>query len=70
MSVADISQLSLREKFEVMQAIWTELQTRLENSQDLPESHKELLDARRQRARAGASKLLNWDEVKNSIGTR
>jgi hypothetical protein len=68
MTTAEISHLSLREKFQVMEAIWSDLREGLQGATDMPDSHKELLDTRRERVRSGAAKLLDWDEAKHRIG--
>jgi hypothetical protein len=38
--------------------------------EDIPEWHKELLDRRHRAIAAGLEKLLDWDEVKDSLGKR
>jgi hypothetical protein len=70
MSPTEISQLSLREKFQVMEAIWVDLHDRLASSKDIPQSHKDLLNARRQRVQCGEAVLREWDQVKHSIGQK
>ena len=70
MNLLEISQLPLREKFQVMEAIWADLRGPLESSDDVPESHQQLLDARHQRVASGEARVLDWDQVKSSIGTR
>jgi hypothetical protein len=37
---------------------------------EVPESHKAILDSRRSRVESGASKLLDWNDVKHSSGKR
>jgi hypothetical protein len=64
MTVADIANLSLREKLQVMVAIWEELRGHV-NVMDVPVEHQQILDARRARIDAGKSKLLDWDQVKH-----
>lgn len=67
MSVAEIQQLPLREKLLIMETIWEELRERAESSPISPDQ-KNLLDARRSRVNSGEAKILEWDEVKHSVG--
>ncbi len=69
MSAIEISQLSLREKFQIMQAIWEDLRGHVDRF-GVPQSHRDLLDARRRRAESGESEILDWDQVKHTIGKR
>lgn len=50
-----------------METIWEDMRERLDIS-DIPQSHKDLLDSRRERVASGESKILDWDSVKSSIG--
>lgn len=50
-----------------METIWDDLRDHFESA-EIPESHKDLLRSRRQRVQSGDSKLLDWDDVKSSIG--
>jgi len=67
MTVADIAKLSLREKLQIMEAIWEDLRGRV-NSMDVPDEHRRILDERRARIASGEAKLLEWDQVKHSLG--
>ena len=67
MSIAEVSKLPLREKLQIMEAIWMDLREHVE-VMEIPESHRRLLDKRRARVAGGTSTLLNWDQVKYSIG--
>ena len=67
MTVADISKLSLREKLQVMEAIWEDLRGRVDVI-DVPEEHRQILDDRRARVESGESMVLPWDRVKHSFG--
>jgi hypothetical protein len=69
MSVSDISQLSLREKFQIMEAIWADLRGQIDRLH-VPTSHKDLLDLRRTRAASGDARILDWDQVKHTIGSK
>lgn len=67
MSITEITQLPLREKFQIMELLWADMSSRVESA-GTPEDHKQLLDARRERAASGEAALLNWDRVKNTVG--
>jgi putative addiction module component (TIGR02574 family) len=67
MTVADISKLSLREKLQVMEAIWEDLRGRIDVI-DVPDEHRRILDDRRARVESGESAVLPWDRVKHSFG--
>jgi len=67
MSIAEIRSLPLREKLQIMEEIWEDLRPHAKTT-EVPPEHREILDARRAKAASGQSHLLNWDEVKHSIG--
>ncbi|WP_166442898.1 addiction module protein [Phragmitibacter flavus] len=69
MSVAEVSKLPLREKLQIMEAIWQDLRERADEV-DVPLEQRRLLDARRERVTAGNSRLLDWDEAKLMIGKK
>lgn len=66
-TVSEVKDLPVREKLQLMEAIWEDLRTHFENS-DPPASHRELLDERRRRVEEGQACLLDWDEVKLTLG--
>jgi putative addiction module component (TIGR02574 family) len=67
MSAADVSQLPLREKLQIMEVIWEDLRARADRA-GISQEQKDLLDARRARVASGEARLLDWDSVKHSIG--
>jgi putative addiction module component (TIGR02574 family) len=67
MSIAEVTKLPLREKFQIMEAIWADLSQCVEEL-EVPAQHKALLDARRERVASGESTLHDWDAVKHTIG--
>ena len=69
MSAAEISQLPMSEKLQIMEALWEDLRSRAENV-PVPDWHKDLLETRRKAVESGQEKILEWDEVKNSLGSR
>ncbi len=69
MSAIELSQFTLREKFQIMQSIWEELRDSVDQF-EVPQSHKDILDERRRRTENGESRILDWDQVKHTIGMR
>ena len=69
MNTIELSQFSLREKLQIMELIWEDLRSHVD-SFEVPQSHKAILDERRRRVESGEAKILNWDQVKHSIGKR
>ncbi len=69
MSAIEVSQLSLREKFQIMQEIWEDLRDHVDRF-EVPQSHKDLLDSRRRKVASGESRLVDWDHAKHTIGKR
>ena len=67
MSLAEVTMLSLKEKLQIMEAIWLDLRQHVEVL-DIPADHFRILEDRAARVAEGSSILLNWDEVKHSIG--
>jgi|GEM_PF-749177 len=67
MSLTEITQLPLREKLQIMEALWDDLSKQVERF-EIPREHLDLLDVRRAKVAAGESTLHDWDSVKYSIG--
>ena len=67
MSVSEVLQLPLRERLQIMEAMWEDLRKRAD-SFDIHQDHKDLLDGRRARIGTGQARILDWDSVKHSIG--
>ncbi len=67
MSVAEVKNLSIGEKLQIMEAIWDDLRSRFDGLDVTPEI-RTLLDNRRARVQDGESRLLDWDTVKGTIG--
>ena len=67
MTTEEIKRLTTEEKFLIMETLWDDLRDHFETA-EIPESHKDLLRSRRQQVLSGESKLLDWDDVKSSIG--
>lgn len=67
MTVEEVKALPTAQKLQIMEAIWEDLRGRFEQA-DLSPRLTALLDQRRARVREGAAKVLDWDQVKSSIG--
>src|SRR6476659_4927429 len=66
MSVAEVRQLPLAEKLQIMEAIWEDLRAQAEQV-PVPDWHKELLNERRKAVEEGSEEVFDWDAVKNSL---
>ena len=69
MSIAEIRQLPLAEKLQIMEAIWEDLR-RDADAVPVADWQKTLLDQRRQAVEEGREKVLDWDEVKHTLGRK
>ncbi len=67
MSIAEIRQLPLHEKLQIMEALWDDLRSNAD-AVLTPDWHKQLLDARRKAVSEGRERVLEWDEIKDSLG--
>ena len=50
-----------------MELLWDDMRARV-NDASTPKEHQDMLDSRRLRVDNGESALLDWDQVKNTIG--
>lgn len=69
MSIAEVRSLPLREKLQILEAIWEDLSARVDEMEISP-SEKELLDSRIERVRNGEAEIHDWDTAKHSLGRR
>ena len=69
MNVAEVQSLPLREKFQILEIIWADLNSRIDSA-PISQSERTLLDSRIERVDSGAAAILDWDDVKHSIGKR
>jgi len=67
MTTEEVRALPIGQKLMIMEAIWDDMRSQFERL-DVPEKIKGLLDHRRARVRDGSAQLLQWDDVKESIG--
>jgi hypothetical protein len=63
MSITEIKKLPLREKFQILEALWEDIE-----DADIPESHKKILDACETRVLAGEEKFYSLEEARTMIG--
>ena len=50
-----------------METLWEEMRV-VADKADIPENHRSILDGRREEVQSGKAELLQWDDVKDSIG--
>jgi len=58
--------MSLREKLYVMEAVWEELSANDEQI-EVPQWHKDLLDARENLVQEGKANFIDWEDAKKEI---
>jgi len=66
MSIAEIRQLPLNEKIQIMEALWEDLRAHNE-AMPVPAWQRDILDDRRKAVEDGSEKVLEWDSVKNAL---
>lgn len=69
MSLTEIRKLPVKEKLQIMEVLWEDLRSQVQE-EPVPGWHKELLDSRRKAIEEGREKILDWDEVKDTLGKR
>jgi len=69
MSIAEVMQLPLAEKLQIMEAIWEDLRAQAERV-PVPQWHRDLLDERRKAAEEGREELFDWDSIKDWLPSR
>ena len=67
MSITEIRNLPLREKFQILEAIWDDLSERVDEMSVSP-AVQNILDERIERIRNGSAEVLDLDSVKHTIG--
>jgi F420-0:gamma-glutamyl ligase len=67
MSITEIKKLPIREKFQILEALWEDMREEIEDT-DIPESHKKILDDCEARVLAGEEKFYSLEEARNMIG--
>lgn len=66
MSITEVRQLPIREKIEMMETLWEDLQSRVDSA-PVPEAHRRLLDQRRAAVEAGTEPVEDWESVKKDL---
>lgn len=61
-----LSEMSVSEKLELMEALWTDL-SRVPEQIESPEWHREVLEERERRIKAGETKFTDWEQAKAEI---
>ena len=64
--IEQIHQLPLQEKLIAMEAIWDDI-SRVEESLEIPQWHKDLLNEREQLIADGKARFIDWEEAKEQI---
>jgi len=67
MSIAEVRSLPLREKLQILEAIWEDMSVQVDRMEISP-AERELLDTRIERVRNGEAEVHDWDSVKRSLG--
>ena len=67
MNLAEVRNMPLREKLQILEAIWDDLSARVDEMAVSP-TVRELLDERIDRIQSGAVEVHDWDSVKFLIG--
>jgi putative addiction module component (TIGR02574 family) len=67
MSIAEIRNLPLREKLQILEVIWDDLSARVDEMSVSP-AVRDLLDERMERIQNGSVDVHDWDSVKFAIG--
>ncbi|HEY5910324.1 MAG TPA: addiction module protein [Verrucomicrobiae bacterium] len=65
-SIAELKQLPLAEKLQIIEAIWEDLRAQAERV-PVPQWHRDLLDERRKGVAEGREEILDWDSIKDSL---
>jgi Putative addiction module component len=63
---SDIRQMTLPEKFALLEAVWAEISAD-PGQVEVPQWHKDILDQRDLALQEGRSVVLEWDEAKKQI---
>ncbi len=67
--IPDIKAMTMEEKLLTMRNLWEDMRENLDDSIESKEICS-LLDERVSRVESGKAELLDWDQVKGSIGRR
>ena len=64
-----LSEMSLSEKLQVMEALWDDL-SRNADTLESPEWHRDVLEERERRIASGEARFTDWEEAKADIRKR
>lgn len=68
-NAAELKQMTVRDKVQMMEALWDDL-CGAEETILVPEWHKAVLDERERQVAAGEAKFVDWDTAKERIAKR
>jgi putative addiction module component (TIGR02574 family) len=68
-AAAELKQMTVREKIQLMEALWDDL-CGAEETIPVPDWHKAVLDERERQVVAGEAKFVDWDAAKERIAKR
>ena len=63
---SEIRQLTLSEKLELLEAVWSEISSNPDQV-EVPQWHKDILDERQRAVEEGRVKILDWEEARRQI---
>jgi putative addiction module component (TIGR02574 family) len=69
MSIAEVRRLPLREKLQILEVIWEDMSAKVDEM-EISDAERKLLDSRLERVRSGEAKVLDWEDVKHTIGNK
>ena len=61
-----IHQMPLKEKFFIMEALWSDL-AQTKETQAVPQWHNDILDEREQQITDGKARFIDWEDAKKQI---
>lgn len=68
-AVAELKQMTVREKIQLMEALWDDL-CGAEETIPVADWHRALLDERQRQVAGGEAKFIDWDAAKERITKR
>jgi putative addiction module component (TIGR02574 family) len=68
-AAAELKQMTVREKIQLMEALWDDL-CGAEEAIPVPDWHKAVLDERERQVAAGEAEFVDWDAAKERIAKR
>ena len=69
MNLSEVRCLPIREKLQILEALWEEFSDRV-GDMDVSVAERELLDHRLRRLETGEAEVVDWESVRESLGKR